>query len=253
MAQDGANHTARVMTWNVQGARRPDLRGWARAIADQDPDIVALQEVRRGQAGVVADLLDMPESRWLLKHSPLGRLGGRWAEGIAVLSRFPVRGYATALLSRDEPLWTYRRRVLQDVVVTTAGGPLRVVNTHLASHDDTARADQAERAALLLGVPTAGVGLDRTLLMGDLNTVDAEDVIGRFAELGLRDAWTDRHPGAGSGGHTNPTDRPHQRLDHVLVAEGFVVTDVRVPVTDPDWVALSDHLPVVADLALPPT
>jgi endonuclease/exonuclease/phosphatase family metal-dependent hydrolase len=41
----------RVMTWNVHGAARPDLRAVAAAIASQDADVVVLQEVRPEPGG----------------------------------------------------------------------------------------------------------------------------------------------------------------------------------------------------------
>jgi endonuclease/exonuclease/phosphatase family metal-dependent hydrolase len=174
-------------------------------------------------------------------------LGRRWAEGIAVLSRFPIRGQVDADLSRTESPRSYRRRVLQEVVVTTGAGAVRVANTHLSSDDDDARAAQARRAVLLLAVPTAGVGVERTLLAGDLNCADDDAVIGAFARAGLRDAWTDG--GHRGGGATNPAGDPTARLDHVLVGADFTVEAVRV-VDDGGAEAHSDHLPVVVDLVV---
>src|SRR5690349_15532797 len=113
----------RVMTWNLRGAARPDLAVVARVVADADPDVVAFQEVRQAQTAALADLLDVDHWRWLAKHRPPflpGWLGRRWTEGIAVVSRFPVLACADADLSESEHFASFRRRVMQEVVVATA-------------------------------------------------------------------------------------------------------------------------------------
>src|SRR6478752_2437130 len=145
----------RVMTWNLRGAARPDLAVVARVVADAAPDVVAFQEVRRTQARTLAGLLDVDEWRWLAKHRPPflpGWLGRRWTEGIAVLSDFPVLACSDADLSETERFASFRRRVMQEVVMSTGAGVIRVVNVHLSSDDDGARAAQADRAAVLLAV-----------------------------------------------------------------------------------------------------
>ncbi len=39
-----------VLTWNIQGTKRTDLDRVAEVIAAEQPDVVALQEVRKPQA-----------------------------------------------------------------------------------------------------------------------------------------------------------------------------------------------------------
>lgn len=239
------------MTWNLHGAKRPDLAVVARVLADSDPDVVALQEVRRSQAEVLADLLGVDDWHWLAKHRPPflpGPFGLRWTEGLAVLSHFPVAARSSAVLTRAVPAYSFRRRVMQEVVVTTAAGPVRIVNVHLSSDDDDARAAQADRAIRLLAVDGPHSDLTRTVVLGDLNTVDADDVVGRFAAEGLVDAWSaaDRREGDGA---TNPAAAPTQRLDHVLAGVAFAVAEARV-IGTPEAASSSDHLPLVADLVV---
>jgi len=47
----------RVMTWNLHGSARPRLDAVADLIREHDPDVIALQEVRKAQARRVAALL----------------------------------------------------------------------------------------------------------------------------------------------------------------------------------------------------
>ena len=316
------------MTWNVHGAGRPDLGALARVIGGAGVDVVGLQEVRRGQAERLAELLGVEEWRWLLKHRPLGPLTGTRAEGLAVLSTLPVHAYATAVLSPHVPLRSYRRRVMQELVVSVPVGPVgpvapglvaqtsarveegasaarvrvRVANVHLSSADGGDAAAQTTRALAMLAEPCGGVGIASTVLLGDLNTENADDVVGSFARAGLDDRRGDRRGdgrgdalGDGRADHladhladrlvegwtdgwvdgwavgrvegrvdgrvegrvdgrtdapTNPADRPRRRIDQVLVGSGVQVRGVVVPAGGPRWAALSDHLPVVVELAV---
>ena len=115
------------------------------------------------------------------------------------------------------------------------GEVLRIVNTHLASHDADERIAQAHRVVALIG--------DRrpAAVAGDLNAVDEVEVIREFGAAGLVD------PG---GDYTNPSIAPRQRLDYVLVPETATVTSRLVPVGGEPWHQLSDHLPVLLEFSM---
>ena len=230
----------RVLTWNLHGAGRPDLGAVAALVRAVEPDVVGLQEVRRGQAERLAEGLGVTAA-WSLKHLRYGPLVPLHAEGMALLTpgRSPV---ATTVLTPDARRWTSRRRIAQHVDLAAVG--VRVVNTHLDAHDARRRAPQADRLARIVASRPPGP----CVLLGDLNArVDEPEVFGPLNRAGLRDAWDDE-----AGGHpsafTSPAAVPAQRIDHVLVTADVAVDDVRVP--RGDWARWSDHLPVVADLTL---
>src|SRR3546814_16117462 len=57
----------RILTWNLQGRERPDLGLVREVIAAATPDVVALQEVQRGQARALARPLGWSVA-WRFKH-----------------------------------------------------------------------------------------------------------------------------------------------------------------------------------------
>jgi endonuclease/exonuclease/phosphatase family metal-dependent hydrolase len=248
------------MTWNVHGAARPDREALALAIRSLAPDVVALQEIRVGQAHRLANRLGL-RALWVRKHFPLGPLVWWRAEGLAVLSRHPMTPAATWLLSPDEGTSTYRRRVAQRVEVTVGHLSVHLVNTHLASHATgssahpagrTVRRDQATRLASLLAPPDSPL-LPGLVLAGDLNSHDEPEVLAVFNALGLQDCWAAAATRDGLG-NTSPSSRPDHRIDYVLAGPEWTVRRVLVPsVGTPEshehaWAELSDHLPVVVDL-----
>lgn len=224
--------TTRVVTWNLQGRRRPDLDEVARHVLNVRADLALLQEVQRGQARELAATLGWCVE-WRFKHWPvLAR-----PEGLAVLSREPVAGATTVVLAHRWRWWSWRRRI---AIAATVGG-LGVVDTHLgAGVDDEERVRHATVSAAAVPDPVG-------FLAGDLNAAPGSDVLHSLAAAGLRDAWAETRPG--EAGPTNwppgPRDRPPtQRLDYVLVGEALRVLDASLPDEPSRFAALSDHLPL---------
>jgi endonuclease/exonuclease/phosphatase family metal-dependent hydrolase len=239
----------RLLTWNLQGRERPDLAVVAAEIADGLVDVVALQEVQRGQARWLARRLGW-SLIWRVKHWPVVVP----AEGLALLSPEPLTAPATVHLAHPLRFWSSRRRIAVRATVPTADGPLAVVVTHLgAGVGDVERARQARLVAGLLGA--GDVPVEVGCVVGDLNTRPGSEVLDAFAEHGLRDAWEDVHPGeAGPTNWSRRRDRPPgNRLDYALVGDGLDVVGVEVPAAgDPGFErygALSDHLPVTVTVA----
>src|SRR3954469_16173259 len=75
--------TWRVLTWNILGSHRPNLDVLAEVIVGYSPDVIALQEIRRRQAKVLARRLDW-RFVWTRKHYPLSPLVWWRAEGLAI-------------------------------------------------------------------------------------------------------------------------------------------------------------------------
>ncbi|NUO34432.1 MAG: endonuclease [Dermatophilaceae bacterium] len=254
----------RVATFNILNGRVPtdqhvDLGGFRSAIRDLDADVLALQEVDRNQhrsdhadlTAIAAEAMGAPEHRFVAALS--GSPGATWiaatgeeqpdaaAYGIALLSRFPVRGWRVVRLApvpvpvpmrfrgrlrpelvRDEP----RVAVVADVA--TQGGTVTVVNTHLSFIDWW---NGRQLRHLMADVADEQQPL---VLMGDLNM--GPDRATRIT--GLRPAASEP---------TFPVDDPRQQIDHVLVRGRVHATGaaaLRLPV--------SDHRALTAELTVLP-
>jgi len=247
----------RVVTCNVWSGRgadgRVDAARLGRVLAGLDADVLALQEVDRGQdrsggadlAAVVADACGAAHVRFA--PALLGVPGGRWsvprdavdpggpAYGVALLTRYPVTGWGALPLPslpgrlpyrwpgarwpstvRDEP------RVALRATVATPLGAVSVVTTHL-SFLPGSRTHQLRRLSRAL--PREGP----LVLLGDLN-------------LGLRPVTRITGLAATPVGPTFPADAPVRQIDHLL----------RRGLPPPSYAAavrteVSDHRAVVAE------
>jgi endonuclease/exonuclease/phosphatase family metal-dependent hydrolase len=237
-----------VVTWNVHGSAQPDVRAIGELLRAPGADVVALQEVQRRHARALADALQSVTVEWSFKHWPLPTP----AEGLAVLSPHRLVDARTITLSKCAPPWSYRRRIAQLCDLDVGGRTLRLANCHLANDDADARVAQAQR---LLTQLEPG-----SFVTGDLNAGPGRRVLRLLREAGLRDGWAEAHPnGTASEGATNwdsgdPDDRPTNRIDYILVPEGWRVVDATVPsAAHSDLTAyrrLSDHLPMRAEVEL---
>jgi endonuclease/exonuclease/phosphatase family metal-dependent hydrolase len=228
--------TLRLATWNLHGSAEPDLGTLADLIKQFDLDIIAGQELRRHQARHLAHRLDWSHTFWTFKHNGWYGLPRR-SEGLGLLSRVPANERLHITLSVGAPWWNYTRRIAQRATV----GELVVVNAHLASHNDVAgRTRQVERLIEFAD------GAD--VLAGDFNDTPGGIALARLAEVGWHDVFDLADETVGTG-NTSPVDNPIRRIDHVLVRESVAVLRVEVPTTNPTMVSVSDHLPVIADLA----
>ena len=229
----------RIVTWNIRGNHSPDTALIARMLDDFDADVIALQEVRRLQARSVARRLGMSHV-WAFKHNPYTALLPFHAEGHAILTRHRIIDSSTTLIGTPVPRRSFRRRIALSADVSRSDSTVHVIDTHLASHDDSDERMRQARAvrALVEAMPSTSV------VAGDLNDHNEAAVVDTIAADSHRDAWTvavSRSP----NGLTNPTQAPFQRLDHVLVPAAWTVDSVRVPTTDHHWEMASDHLPVL--------
>lgn len=253
----------RFATFNISSGRSPvdgrvDVQRFADAIATLDADVLALQEVDRGQhRSGGADLTAVAAAAMGARHSVFaptlyGTPGSRWvraddrpqdgpAYGCALISRFPLRDVHVfripaapivlplwipgpgLVLVREEP----RVAIIAHVGTGTRDG-VTVVTTHLPfvpvwNHWHLRR---------LVGEVRARP--DPLLLLGDLN-------------LGGRTPA--RLTGYRSlvSAPTYPSSRPRRQLDHALL-RGPARTLGPVVATATPSLPVSDHRPLVIDI-----
>jgi len=226
--------TWRVLTWNILGSHSPNLDVIAEVISGYLPDVAALQEVQRHQARVLARRLGW-RVVWTRKHYPFSPLVWWRAEGLAILTPGEVSELVSVSISPGVSISTFKHRVAMAATVTRPDDTLRVVNTHLASHDADERIAQARRVVALIGERR------HVVVAGDFNSPGEVEVIREFAVGDVVD------PG---GDFTNPSIAPRQRLDYVLVPESATVTALLSPDGGEQWQQLSDHLPVLVEFAV---
>ncbi|MFK0115314.1 endonuclease/exonuclease/phosphatase family protein [Streptomyces sp. NPDC090994] len=202
-----------------------DPAGTARALADADPDLIALEELVAPALRDYAEVLapDFPY------HAVRGTVG--------IWSKHPLTGTRQVDI-RPEGITGSWNRGLR-TVVRTPHGDLAAYVAHLpsvrlgASGLASARRDES---AGLLGTAVAADDLDRVLLLGDLNgTVD---------DRGLA-PLTSRLDGPDSGfAFSFPAGFPLARIDQIMAASATVGPIRTLPATG------SDHLPVAARVTL---
>ncbi len=227
----------RVMTYNMHSGRgtddRYDLGRVAAVIASFAPDVLALQEVDVGR--VRSGAIDQAEE--------LGRRLGmdvrfapaieRGAEryGIATLSRIPIRSARKIFLPAARQLRSEPRCAL----VTHhhwGGGELELINTHLST---LFRERPGQVAAI-----AAACGCDALVIAGDFNCTPLSPAY-RLLRRGLRSAtWLAR---------TWPSYAPLFPIDHILFGGRLALVRGAAWTESPARQA-SDHLPVIAELAV---
>jgi endonuclease/exonuclease/phosphatase family metal-dependent hydrolase len=226
----------RVMTWNIHGAlgRNPrfDLDRVLALVKRHAPDIVALQEIdsRRVREAHVGDPFDVLQEA-LGNHGVGARtvITADGAYGQALISRWPLTN--TEIHDLSYPEREPRRAICSDVA--TPFGLLRVIATHLG----LSLRERHSQAGALLGMLGA---LDRpTIALGDFNDWLWAGSVRRSLASVL--------PGC-SRHRTFPSWLPIFQLDRVYLSPPEALLSSH---TDPEARAISDHLPVIVDIALP--
>lgn len=262
-AQSGTTGHMRVLTWNLNA--RSDSRAQAVAIADLEPDLVALQEVTETAWSTLVEELAEAGLRWPVfgaEHAG-SRSALRYRRVAAVISRWPI--CATEWLPIPAP------EVVVPVVVDSPLGRLSFASVYvpLADRGDSSiRVATQEQLASYLNECSGHV-----VVAGDMNSPRQELATGevvpfarktfdreRNAELalmgptiagGLYDAFR-RANGYDVDGRSWYWKRGNladgYRLDHVFATQSLAVSQSHY-VHQVRQERLSDHSALVAEFA----
>ena len=222
--------TVRLMTWNIHGAvgRNPrfDLARVVELILRHAPDIVALQEIdsRRRPGGNPFDILQQALGNHGVGAKTITTADGDY--GQALFSRWPLQASEVADISYQER--EPRRAIRADI--QTPAGPLRVIATHLG----LSLGERKSQAAALLNL--MGDSAATTVMLGDFNDWLWAGSVRKVLARAL--PGRTRH-------RTFPSICPLLYLDRIYcrpreaLVRGY---------TDRSARAISDHLPVIADV-----
>jgi len=241
----------RVVTYNVHGCLGTDGHTSpgriARILEPLHADVIALQELDSGrrrsggtdQLAVIAEALGM-KARFFptVKYSD-----GCYGHG--VLSRSPIE------LIRHERLPAADRGVSEPraaawIRFRWEEHPINIVVTHFG----LGRRERLRQVREILGEQWLGSMPEGepVIFCGDLNLAPASP---GYRHLAARMRDVQAHAQKHVAQRTFPSMYPLLRLDHVFISREFVVIHVDV-LRDLRTVVASDHLPLMADLALQP-
>ncbi len=251
----------RVATWNVHDLFDAEDRivpPGAEDLVPAEPEVAAkVTRIAAVLARIGADLvlLQEVENRAVLERlaAAAGYPAARLVEGndprgidVAVLSRLPLRAYASHLrdLAPDGRLLWPRDCV--EVHAEAGGRRLVVVGSHLSSalsDDGTRRVWQATRLREIAEAVAAEDPSALVLAGGDLNDTPGSAALAALVGDG---AWIDPAP-AGAASWVGASGA--SRLDYLLVPAGGAALVAGASVdAGPDVPLASDHRPVVLDL-----
>lgn len=237
------------MTYNVHRCLgmdgRLDVPRIAAVIAEDEPDIVALQELDVGrartrgvdQAHAIAELLGM---RWRFNAALTVE---DELYGDAILTAMPERLVKAGPLPGLPALPQLEPRGAVWAAVETGAGEVQVINTHLGL---LAR-EQVSQVDALLGREWLGAerDLSRTILLGDFNASSGSQAYKRLIEtFGDAQTLAPLKPSP-----TFPAMFPMLRIDHVFVGRAIEVRRAWTS-TSASAKTASDHLPLLVDFEL---
>lgn len=253
----------RLVTWNIKRnlaeapidslpdtwQSRGPIEDIADAIADEHPDVVALQEVTNDQATAIAERLGWSNPYYEPSESPCPVTEfyppGCVPFGNVLLSRFTftsTQRWVLPAFAPDKP----DQRILLRAAILVEGVRFHIYTTHLTS--DGGAGGRREQAVAVVG----HVGDDRAassgipfqaVVMGDFNADANEPTINEVmvpTEDPPFENVTDGNP------TSNPRDVLNRRIDYIFVdSQGpWNINETRVMQTGD----LSDHLAVFARL-----
>lgn len=215
-------------------------------LALYEPDIITFQEGPPEK--VLADIADQLG----MNHA---FFEGGWHG--AVLTKFPIVEHENCPLAswseRPKELFT---RHWGRAVLRVPGGDLNLFSAHLHPSDASVRAREVSEMLKVMASSLEKGG--PVVLQGDLNHTPGGPEYTRWLEAGLVDAFDRREPDTEEFSFSSHA--PAKRIDYVLTCKALAQRGgtsrilferaFRTNPADPRSVALSDHIPVMADFTL---
>lgn len=232
----------RVLTYNIHHGegvdRKLDLARIAKIIAEQKPDLVAVQEVdhktkRCGGVDQTAELAKLTQMQGRFGKA-IDFEGGEY--GQVVLSKYPIRDFKVHELPNEDGR-EQRIAVAAEIRIGKDGPALTFVSTHLDHQREDLRQKQAAKLEELFGQARMPV-----IIAGDLNAVPESKPL-----VLLSENWKSANKGKPLP--TIPVGKPARQIDYVLhrAADKFRVVEARVL----DEPIASDHRPLLVVLRFP--
>lgn len=243
----------RLLTYNVHRCvgtdRRLDVARVAAVIAEQEPDIVCLQEldVGRARTGHVDQAEAIARDLAMTFHFNAAMRIEAEEYGDAILTLRPERLVRSGALPTVRGVPGLEPRGALWAAIDFDGVTLNVINTHLG----LVPREQRLQAAALVGAGWAGHPECKgpTILTGDFN---ATSMTRPYKTLARHLADAQRLLGLKPSVKTFPSTFPTIRIDHAFVTPDIVPTRIWAP-RSPLARAASDHLPLVMDFEIRPT
>lgn len=234
---EGNGFPVTMMTYNLHNGFNTggdlDMEALALVIEENDPDIIALQEISRGW--LISGRVDMLE--WLSQRLDMPYVSGPtegelW--GNAVLSRFPVvESTNYELPPRDLFL---RRGYLVTKIDIGSVEHLTLIATHLHHISEDSEIRQQQVPVILETWNNAKM----TIITGDLNAEPDSPEIKLLRDAGLVDIMSGSIPPAGYTYHSADL---YQRIDYIWITPDLKAENARVFQS-----TASDHLPVIVEI-----
>ncbi len=227
----------RVMTFNCRGKSIGDRQPQIDMLRDSGADIIALQEVSHDViAAIEVQLAEIYPYRVLF---PSG------VAGTGILSKYPIE-------SQDIFRITTSSLCHSKATIDVDGLPITVISAHppppLSLSQFRFKSRRYTEISALAQMASEG---GPVLLMGDFNITDQSSVYRVLTNAGLHDTFREQGWGLGPTWparlHTIKWFMPLMRIDYIWHTNEFQAQSV--------WVgprAISDHLPVIADLIYVP-
>lgn len=232
----------KVVSWNVNGLRSAVKGGLVNFLEKLDPDIIAFQETRCSQEDVASIF-----PNYFSVHSTHSNSG---RAGVAILSKKPIANGIELVPGRIISALTFN---------------LKVYSVY-APHGYNESCQQ--KLALLRTLADSLSDKTKTIVAGDFNialeNLDVhhnpckmigckEEERSLMRELGLIDAFRIKNPGKVA--YTFWIKRVREqnkgwRLDYILSSQEIEVHNATIPNKSKELFEISDHLPVIAELAL---